>query len=191
MSVVNSKEHHIPPFAQDKLGKLVIDENTLAQKIKDLGQEITQDYLGRKILLVGVLKGAAYFMSDISREIKLPLQMDYMAVSSYGTATKSSGVVRIVKDLDLDLSDKHVLIIEDIVDSGLTLSYLQKYLHAKHPLSVETCCLFLKTGNQKVDLDIKYIGFEIGQEFVVGYGLDYNEIYRNLNSLYQLNQDQM
>ncbi len=189
MNLDNNGDSDIPSFAQNRLGSLVIDENLLTKKISQLGREITQDYLGRKILLVGVLKGAAYFMSDISRQISLPLQMDYMAVASYGTATKSSGVVRIVKDLDLDLSDKHVLIIEDIVDSGLTLSYLQKYLYAKHPLSVETCCLLVKTGNQKVDLDIKYIGFEITNEFVVGYGLDYNEIYRNLKSIYKLNLD--
>jgi hypoxanthine phosphoribosyltransferase len=185
---LHSQNEVLPNFAHNKLGELILDEKTLQRRIVEMGEEITQDYMGRQVLLVGILKGASYFMSDISRHIKLPVQLDYMAVASYGSATKSSGVVRIVKDLDLDLNDKHVLIIEDVVDSGLTLSYLQKYLYAKHPLSVETCALLLKSENQKTNLDIKYIGFEIGKDFVVGYGLDHNEIYRNLTSIYKLNE---
>ena len=131
-------------------------------------------------MLVGVLKGAFVFMSDLSRAIDLPVEFDFMAVSSYGSATRSSGVVRILKDLDLDLTDRHVLIVEDIVDSGLTLAYLRKNLAARGPASMEVCALLVKEGLQRVDLDLKYVGFTIPPAFVVGYGLDVAERYRNL-----------
>ncbi|MGH9292325.1 MAG: hypoxanthine phosphoribosyltransferase, partial [Acidimicrobiales bacterium] len=134
-------------------------------------------------LLVGVLKGAFVFLADLARAISLPVEMDFMAVSSYGAATKTSGVVRIVKDLDLDLTGRHVVIVEDIVDSGLTLSYLRKSLLARAPESLAVCTLLLKTGQQRVDLDLAYVGFEIPPDFVVGYGLDVAERYRNLPDL--------
>jgi hypoxanthine phosphoribosyltransferase len=164
----------------DPLGKVVVPAEELGERIAGLGKEITADYADRPPLLVGVLKGAFMFMSDLARAIDLPVEFDFMAVSSYGSATRTSGVVRIIKDLDLDLTDRHVLIVEDIVDSGLTLAYLRKNLEARHPASLEICALLVKDGLQKSDLDIKYVGFSIPPEFVVGYGLDVAEKYRNL-----------
>ncbi len=162
------------------IGGMVVDEDELQTRIRELGKEITADYEGRPPLLVGVLKGAFVFMSDLSRAIDLPVEFDFMAVSSYGSATRSSGVVRILKDLDLDLTDRHVLIVEDIVDSGLTLAYLRKNLAARGPASMEVCALLVKEGLQRVELDLKYVGFTIPPTFVVGYGLDVGERYRNL-----------
>jgi hypoxanthine phosphoribosyltransferase len=162
------------------IGGMVVDDNELQTRIRELGKEITADYEGRPPLLVGVLKGAFVFMSDLSRAIDLPVEFDFMAVSSYGSATRSSGVVRILKDLDLDLTDRHVLIVEDIVDSGLTLAYLRKNLAARGPASMEVCALLVKEGLQRVELDLKYVGFTIPPTFVVGYGLDVDERYRNL-----------
>ncbi len=141
---------------------------------------ITEDYTGRPPLLVGVLKGAFVFMADLARAIELPVEFDFMAVSSYGSATKTSGVVRIVKDLDLDLTGRHVLVVEDIVDSGLTLAYLRRNLLARHPASLEVCALLVREGQQQADLDLKYVGFTIPPAFVIGYGLDVAERYRNL-----------
>ncbi len=162
------------------LGELVVPEEDLQQRIRELGTEITKDYAGRAPLLVGVLKGAFVFMSDLARSIDLPVEFDFMAVSSYGSATKTSGIVRIVKDLDLDLGDRHVIVVEDIVDSGLTLSYLRKNLLARNPASLEVCALLVKEGLQRGDPDLKYVGFTIPPKFVVGYGLDVAERYRNL-----------
>lgn len=162
------------------LGPVVVAEDKLQARIAELGEEITRDYQGRAPLLVGVLKGAFVFMADLARAINLPVEFDFMAVSSYGSATKTSGVVRIVKDLDLDLTDRHVLVVEDIVDSGLTLAYLRRNLRARGPASVEVCALLVKEGLQKVDPDLKYVGFRIPPEFVIGYGLDVAERYRNL-----------
>ena len=162
------------------IGSVVVSEDELQSRIRELGKELTADYEGRPPLLVGVLKGAFVFMSDLSRAIDLPVEFDFMAVSSYGSATRSSGVVRILKDLDLDLTDRHVLIVEDIVDSGLTLAYLRKNLAARGPASMEVCALLVKEGLQRVDLDLKYVGFTIPPAFVVGYGLDVAERYRNL-----------
>ena len=162
------------------IGGTVVGEGELQARIRDLGKEITADYEGRPPLLVGVLKGAFVFMSDLSRAIDLPVEFDFMAVSSYGSATRSSGVVRILKDLDLDLTDRHVLIVEDIVDSGLTLAYLRKNLAARGPASMEVCALLVKAGLQRVELDLKYVGFTIPPAFVVGYGLDVGERFRNL-----------
>lgn len=170
-----------PPHDENPdLGELVISEDELQNRIAELGKELTADYAGRPPLLVGVLKGAFVFMADIARAIDLPVEFDFMAVSSYGSATKTSGVVRIVKDLDLDLTDRHVLLIEDIVDSGLTLAYLQRNLLARGPASLAVCALLVREGNDKVDLDLKYVGFRIPPAFVVGYGLDVGERYRNL-----------
>jgi hypoxanthine phosphoribosyltransferase len=166
--------------AEGDIGRIVVDAEELQQRIAELGKELTSDYAGRPPLLVGVLKGAFMFMSDLSRSIDLPVEFDFMAVSSYGSATRTSGVVRILKDLDLDLTGRHVVIVEDIVDSGLTLAYLRKNLAARHPASLEVCALLLKEGLQKVDPDLRYVGFRIPPAFVVGYGLDAAERYRNL-----------
>lgn len=162
------------------VGDVVVDEEQLRSRIAELGKEITGDYLDRPPLLVGVLKGAFMFMSDLARAIDLPVEVDFMAVSSYGNATKTSGVVRIVKDLDIDLSGRHVLLVEDIIDSGLTLSYLRKNLLARGPASLEVCALLVREGLQKQDPDLRYVGFRIPPEFVVGYGLDVAERFRNL-----------
>jgi hypoxanthine phosphoribosyltransferase len=162
------------------VGEVLISADEIQHKISTLAKQITEDYRGKDLLLVGVLKGAFVFMSDLAREIPLPLAFDFMAVSSYGSATKSSGVVRILKDLDYEITDRHVLLVEDIIDSGLTISYLLRYLEARRPASLEICSLFWKKGEQAVPLDVKYPGFEIPPVFVVGYGLDYAEKYRNL-----------
>ena len=162
------------------IGGMVVGEDELQERIRELGKEITADYEGRPPLLVGVLKGAFVFMSDLSRAIDLPVEFDFMAVSSYGSATRSSGVVRILKDLDLDLTDRHVLIVEDIVDSGLTLSWLLRNLATRHPRSLRVCALMRKPDAVRDDVDIAYVGFDIPNEFVVGYGLDYAERYRDL-----------
>jgi hypoxanthine phosphoribosyltransferase len=162
------------------LGPVVVAEADLQRRITELGQQITKDYHGRAPLLVGVLKGAFVFMSDLARAIDLPVEFDFMAVASYGSATRTSGVVRIVKDLDLDLSDRHVLVVEDIVDSGLTLAYLRRNLLARNPASLEVCALLVKEGLQRTDPDLAYTGFRIPPDFVVGYGLDAEERYRNL-----------
>ena len=162
------------------LGDVVVTEHALRARIQELGAEITRDYHGRAPLLVGVLKGAFLFMADLARAIDLPIEFDFMAVSSYGSSTKTSGVVRIVKDLDLDLSGRDVLIVEDIIDSGLTLSYLRRNLVARNPASVEVCALLVKTGLQREPQDLRYVGFTIPPDFVVGYGLDVAERYRNL-----------
>jgi len=162
------------------IGRVVVSEDELRDRIAELGKEITSDYSGRPPLLVGVLKGAFVFMSDLSRAIDLPVEFDFMAVSSYGAATKTSGVVRILKDLDHDLDGQDVLLVEDIVDSGLTLKYLLKNLAARKPKSLEVAALLRKEGIQKVPLDLRYVGFDIPDEFVVGYGLDFAERYRNL-----------
>jgi hypoxanthine phosphoribosyltransferase len=162
------------------IGRIIVEEHELQQRIRDLGKEITSDYSGEPPLLVGILKGAFMFMADLSRAIDLPVEFDFMAVSSYGSATRTSGVVRIVKDLDLDLTGRHVLIVEDIVDSGLTLAYLRKNLKARNPASLDVCALLVKEGLQKVDPDLRYVGFRIPPDFVIGYGLDVAERYRNL-----------
>ncbi|MEY2568673.1 MAG: hypoxanthine phosphoribosyltransferase [Actinomycetota bacterium] len=162
------------------LGELVVPEDELQHRIGELGAEITKDYAGRAPLLVGVLKGAFVFMSDLARAIDLPVEFDFMAVSSYGSATKTSGIVRIVKDLDLDLTSRDVIVVEDIVDSGLTLAYLRKNLLARNPASLEVCALLVKDGLQRGDPDLRYVGFKIPPKFVVGYGLDVAERYRNL-----------
>ncbi|MBA2610273.1 MAG: hypoxanthine phosphoribosyltransferase [Actinobacteria bacterium] len=164
----------------DELARVLISEDELQTRIRELGREITADYEGRAPLLVGVLKGAFVFMADLARVIDLPIEFDFMAVASYGAATKSSGVVRIVKDLDLALAGRDVLVIEDIVDSGLTLGYLKRNLLARNPASLEVCALLVKQGLQRDDLQLKYVGFTIPPDFVVGYGLDHVEKFRNL-----------
>jgi hypoxanthine phosphoribosyltransferase len=163
-----------------ELGEIVVDAASLQTKVAELGAAITRDYAGRSPLLIGVLKGASMFMADLARAIALPVEIDFMAVSSYGMSTKSSGVVRIVKDLDIDLTGRDVLIVEDIVDSGLTLSYLRKTLAARGAASLEVCALLVREGLQKTEEDLRYVGFRIPPKFVVGYGLDFAEKYRNL-----------
>jgi hypoxanthine phosphoribosyltransferase len=160
--------------------QVLISEEEIQQKTAEVGEQITRDYAGQDLLMVGVLKGAFVFMADLSRHISLPMEFDFMAVSSYGAATQTSGVVRILKDLDHEILGRHVLVVEDIVDSGLTLSYLLKNLRTRKPATLEVCALMQKTGVQQVPLDIKYKLFEIPAVFVVGYGLDYGERFRNL-----------
>ena len=167
-------------MADPALGEILVQRDDLAHRVKELGEEVSRDYAGRKLLLIGVLKGAVFFLADLMRHLEVDCELDFMAVSSYGAATKTSGVVRILKDLDHDLDGLDVLLVEDIVDSGLTLKYLLKNLAARKPSSLEVAALLRKTGLQKVPLDIRYVGFEIPAEFVVGYGLDYAERYRNL-----------
>ncbi len=155
------------------VGQVLIDETALRQRIEELGEEISADYAGREVLLVGVLKGAVFFMADLMRQLSLPCEIDFMAISSYGEGTDSSGVVRILKDLDSNITDRHVLILEDIIDTGLTLSYLMRNLGAREPASLEVCALLVKHGRRETDVPVKYVGFEIPNQFVVGYGLDF------------------
>ena len=161
-------------------GRLLISEEDLQARIRALGREITTDYAGRAPLLVGVLKGAFMFMSDLARAIDLPVEFDFMAVSSYGHSTRSSGVVRIVKDLDLDLADRDVIIVEDIIDSGLTLNYLRRNLLARNPASLEVCALLVRENHRMDGSILRYEGFRVPSDFLVGYGLDVNERFRNL-----------
>ena len=161
-------------------GRLLISEEDLQARIRVLGREITADYAGRAPLLVGVLKGAFMFMSDLARAIDLPVEFDFMAVSSYGHSTRSSGVVRIVKDLDLDLADRDVIIVEDIIDSGLTLNYLRRNLLARNPASLEVCALLVRENHRMDGSILRYEGFRVPSEFLVGYGLDVDERFRNL-----------
>jgi hypoxanthine phosphoribosyltransferase len=165
---------------RDDIEQILITEDEIQRKIAEAGEQISSDYAGRDLLVVGVLKGAFVFMADLSRHVRLPMEFDFMAVSSYGAATQTSGVVRILKDLDHEILGRHVLLVEDIVDSGLTLSYLLKNLRTRRPASLEVCAFMQKTGVQQVPLDIKYRLFEIPSVFVVGYGLDYGERFRNL-----------
>ena len=164
-------------------GRLLISEEDLQARIRALGREITADYAGRAPLLVGVLKGAFMFMSDLARAIELPVEFDFMAVSSYGHSTRSSGVVRIVKDLDLDLADRDVIIVEDIIDSGLTLNYLRRNLLARNPASLEVCALLVRENHRMDGSILRYEGFRVPSDFLVGYGLDVNERFRNLSDI--------
>lgn len=165
-------------------GKILLSEQQIENRIRELGQQITNDYENKAPLLIGVLKGAFIYMADLARAISLPIEFDFMAVSSYGNATKTSGVVRIVKDLDIDLSGRDVIVVEDIIDSGLTLNYLRKNLESRGPTSLEVCALLVRSGRQVGELGLKYVGFEIPPDFVIGYGLDVAEKYRNLPDLW-------
>jgi hypoxanthine phosphoribosyltransferase len=168
-------EHVSGPIAE-----VLVGSEELARRIDDLGAQISKDYEGKELLLVGVLKGAVFFMADLARRIEVPVSLDFMAVSSYGSSTKSSGVVRILKDLDEGIEGRNVLVVEDILDTGLTLKYLLKNLASRSPKSLEVCTLLSKEGKQRVPIQCRYVGFSIPDEFVVGYGLDYAERYRNL-----------
>jgi hypoxanthine phosphoribosyltransferase len=173
------------------VGEVLIEEERLQGRIRELGQEITADYTGRELLLVGVLKGAVFFMADLMRCLQVPCEIDFMAISSYGASTDSSGVVRILKDLDINIEGRHVLIVEDIIDSGLTLSYLVRNLESREPASLEVCALLTKPERREIDVDVRYTGFEIPNKFVIGYGLDFAERYRNLPYVGVLHEDLM
>ena len=166
--------------ADESIERVLIPREDLAARVNALAEQISADYQGKEILLIGVLRGAVFFMADLARRLTVPCSLDFMAVSSYGSATDSSGVVRILKDLDTDIQDRHVLIVEDIIDSGLTLNYLMKSLSARHPASLEICALLTKPSRRRINLHCKYTGFEIPNEFVVGYGLDLAERFRTL-----------
>jgi hypoxanthine phosphoribosyltransferase len=162
------------------IGEVLVDAEALQRRVREMGEEISEAYRGKDLLLVGVLKGAVFFVADVMRSIDVPVEVDFMAVSSYGSATDSSGVVRILKDLDMAIEGRDVLIVEDIVDSGLTLQYLMRSLSARNPASLEVCALLTKPERRKVDLPIRFVGFEIPDRFAIGYGLDHAERYRNL-----------
>lgn len=160
--------------------QILLTEEVLRDKIKEIGAKISKDYEGRELILLGILKGSVMFMADLMKEISIPCKMDFMAVSSYGDSTQSSGIVKIIKDLDFEIKGKDILIVEDIIDSGVTLKYLMKYLGARNPRSLEIACLLNKPERRKEELEVKYLGFDVPDYFLVGYGLDYAEIYRNI-----------
>ena len=160
--------------------KILLDENVLANRISELGEEISKDYAGEEVMLVGILKGASVFMSDLIRKISLPAYIDYMVVSSYGNSAETSGVVRIIKDLEDNIEGKNIIIVEDIIDTGLTLAYLSQNLLSRHPKSLKICTLLDKPARREIDINIDYKGFDVPDEFIIGYGIDYAEKYRNL-----------
>ena len=165
---------------EQAVGEILIDADTLAGRVRELGVEVSADYQGRDLLLIGVLKGAVFFMADLMRHLTVPCEVDFMAISSYGDATDSSGIVRILKDLDINIEGRDVLVVEDIIDSGLTLSYLIRNLEAREPASLAVCALLTKPDRREIDVPVRYVGFEIPNRFVIGYGLDFAERYRNL-----------
>ena len=160
--------------------EVLFSEDELSDRVRQMGAKISNDYSGKELILIGVLKGSVIFMADLLKEITIPCKMDFMAVSSYGNSTETSGVVRILKDLDFEIQGKDILIVEDIIDSGVTLKYLMKYLAGRKPNSLEIACLLNKPDRRKVDIDVKYLGYDVPDHFLVGYGLDYAEKYRNL-----------
>jgi hypoxanthine phosphoribosyltransferase len=164
----------------DAIGEILVPAEELASRVRELAAEVSRDYAGKDLVLVGVLKGAVFFLSDLMRSLEIPCEVDFMAVASYGSATKSSGVVRILKDLDAVIEDRDVLIVEDIVDSGLTLQYLMRTLATRGPASLNVCALLTKPERRKAEVPARYVGFEIPDKFAIGYGLDYAERYRNL-----------
>ncbi len=173
----------------DDVAEVLITSEQITEKVHEIGERITRDYAGERLLLVGVLRGAVVVMGDLMRCIDLPCEIDFMDISSYGSGTSSSGVVRILKDLEEDITGKHVLIVEDIIDTGLTLSYLKRSLLTRKPASLEICALLSKPTRRRVELDVKYLGFEVPDEFVVGYGLDYAGAYRNLPDICVLKKE--
>jgi hypoxanthine phosphoribosyltransferase len=172
-----------------QIGEILVQPDELKERVRALGRQVTADYEGRDLVLIGVLKGAVFFLADVMRSIDIPCEVDFMAVASYGSATDSSGVVRILKDLDTSIQDRDVLIVEDIVDSGLTLQYLMRNLGARSPASLEVCALLTKPERRKVDVPIRYVGFEIPDRFAIGYGLDHAERYRNLPYVAALDEE--
>ena len=171
------------------VSKVLIEEDAVAARVAELGTDVSADYAGRDLLLVGVLKGAVFFMADLMRQLTIPCEVDFMAISSYGASTDSSGVVRILKDLDINIEGRDVLVVEDIIDSGLTLSYLMRMLESRNPASLEVCALLTKPARREIDVPVRYTGFEIPNEFVIGYGLDFGERYRNLPYVAVLDPD--
>jgi hypoxanthine phosphoribosyltransferase len=176
---------------ESAVGEILVEEHALQERIAELGHEISNDYRGRDLLMIGVLKGAVFFMADLMRHVTVPCEVDFMAISSYGAATDSSGVVRILKDLDINIEGRHVLVVEDIIDSGLTLSYLMRTLEAREPATLEVCTLLTKPARREIDVPVRYVGFEIPNRFVIGYGLDFAERYRNLPFVGVLHDDLM
>ncbi len=164
----------------EDIESILIDEDKLAKRIKEIGQEISEDFAGEEIMLVGILKGASVFMSDLIRQISLPVYIDYMVVSSYGNSAETSGVVRIIKDLEDNIDEKNIIIVEDIIDTGLTLSYLKQNLLSRNPKTLKICTLLDKPARREKEINIDYKGFEVPDEFIIGYGIDYAEKYRNL-----------
>jgi len=173
------------------VGEILIDADTLRARIGELGEEVSAHYAGEDLLLIGVLKGAVFFMADLMRHLTVPCEVDFMAISSYGAQTDSSGVVRILKDLDINIEGRNVLVVEDIIDSGLTLSYLMRNLESREPASLEVCALLTKPARREIDVPVRWIGFEIPNRFVIGYGLDFAERYRNLPYVGVLSDDLM
>ena len=171
------------------VGEILIDEETLAARVAELGVEVSSDYQGRDLLLIGVLKGAVFFMADLMRHLTVPCEVDFMAISSYGDSTDSSGIVRILKDLDINIEGRDVLVVEDIIDSGLTLSYLMRNLESREPATLEVCALLTKPDRREMEVPVRYVGFEIPNRFVIGYGLDFGERYRNLPYVAVLSDD--
>ena len=174
---------------ESAVGEVLIDTDALSARIAELGTEISSDYGGRDLLLIGVLKGAVFFMADLMRKLTIPCEVDFMAISSYGASTDSSGVVRILKDLDINIEGRHVLVVEDIIDSGLTLSYLMRNLESREPETLEVCALLTKPDRREMEVPVRYVGFEIPNRFVIGYGLDFGERYRNLPYVAVLSDD--
>ncbi len=162
------------------VGQIIVNEEQIQRRAKEIGAEITRDFADEELIVVGILKGAVVWMADVIKNIDLPVKLDFMVVSSYGASTKTSGIVKIVKDLDIDIEGKNVIIVEDIVDSGITLSYLKRYFESRLPKTVKICSLLDKPLGRKVDLEADYVGFEVGNHFIIGYGLDYDQSYRNL-----------
>jgi hypoxanthine phosphoribosyltransferase len=175
-------------MADPNIGEILVQPDELAHRVTELAEQISKDYDGKDVLLIGVLKGAVFFLADLMRKMDVDCEVDFMAVSSYGSSTDSSGVVRILKDLDAPIEGRHVLIVEDIVDSGLTLSYLFRMLGGRSPASLEVCALLTKPDRREVDMPIRYVGFEIPNKFAIGYGLDHAERYRNLPYVAVLNE---
>src|SRR5918912_1135635 len=173
------------------IGEILVQPDDLKQRVRSLGQAISAEYAERDLLLIGVLKGAVFFLADVMRQISIPCEVDFMAVSSYGSQTDSSGVVRILKDLDTNIDGRHVLIVEDIIDSGLTLSYLLRNLEARSPASLEICALMTKPARRKTEIECRYVGFEIPDRFVIGYGLDYAEHFRSLPYVAALDESRL
>jgi hypoxanthine phosphoribosyltransferase len=171
------------------VSKVLIEEDAVAARVAELGADVSTDYAEKDLLLVGVLKGAVFFMADLMRRLTIPCEVDFMAISSYGASTDSSGVVRILKDLDINIEGRDVLVVEDIIDSGLTLSYLMRMLESRNPASLEVCALLTKPARREIDVHVRYTGFEIPNEFVIGYGLDFGERYRNLPYVAVLDPD--
>ena len=170
----------------DAIGKILVQQDDLRHRVSEMAQEISNDYQDEEIFLVAILKGAMFFIADLMRQLQIPAQVDFIAVASYGAETGSSGVVRIMKDLDSSIEDRHVLIVEDIVDSGLTVNYLLRSLQARNPASLEVCTLLIKIERRQVELPMRYVGFEIPNKFVIGYGLDLDQYYRQLPYIAEL-----